>query len=411
MINRVEHYPSRVSMINVGWSSKFDNGIIREAYLEEDAQQIVSLFYDVYQGNYPFSFGQDPYVIKAEIADRNRYLWLVAENSKHQIVAAVLFTRDSSQKLGKASGAVVHPNARSMGLASLLLKTGVKYLTEEEKNVDIIYATTRTVNEAPSKMLKEAGFLQLGIFPNGLHIDQFENLNLDIYLTKTCLEKRRKKVQLYPPFSELYNIVKKKLGLEAAHFVTNRPLIQLGERYIKFHVNKDEIFAYNSYKKFYQGNRLAKSFFPFHKPNWIISSEDGGTDIFVWFGGAGMQASILGYRTDQVNIQDLLNSVAVTLQGAGAAYVELLVSAYDVVAQQEAITAKFIPSAYFPAMSLGEDGLRDDYFILSRTFQLLDFSNSTVQLENYNFLQAYFKFYKKLYMNPIIGKKNATNPS
>jgi hypothetical protein len=89
------------------------------------------------------------------------------------------------------------------------------------------------------------------------------------------------------------------------------------------------------------------------------------------------------------------------LQREGAAYIELLVDAYDYQTQQEAYTAKFIPSAYFPAMKLAHDGLRNDFFVVSRTFQILDFTASTVMEENYPYLQAYMRFYHKLYIEPM----------
>lgn len=134
-----------------------------------------------------------------------------------------------------------------------------------------------------------------------------------------------------------------------------------------------------------------------------MSTEDGGTDVFIWYGGVGQQASILGYRSDRVNKHDLLDSVAIELQNAGAAYVELLVDAYDYVIQQEAYTARFIPSAYFPAMRLSHDGKRDDYFVLSRTFRLLDFSSTVVTGDNFKFLKAYLRSYHDLYIAPLTG--------
>jgi hypothetical protein len=81
--------------------------------------------------------------------------------------------------------------------------------------------------------------------------------------------------------------------------------------------------------------------------------------------------------------------------------VELLVDAYDYITQQEAYTAKYIPSAYFPAMRLSNDGLRDDFFVVTRTFQILDFTTTTVMTENYPYLQAYMNFYNALYIEPM----------
>ena len=119
--------------------------------------------------------------------------------------------------------------------------------------------------------------------------------------------------------------------------------------------------------------------------------------------GRNKQAAIIGYRTDQTNLHDLLDSAAWTLHRMGAAYIEFLVSAYDYKLQQQAYTARFIPSAYYPALQLSNDGLRDDVFVLSRTFNLLDFTNNFLRGDNRLYLKAYLRRYHELYIQPILG--------
>ena len=79
----------------------------------------------------------------------------------------------------------------------------------------------------------------------------------------------------------------------------------------------------------------------------------------------------------------------------------MLVDAYDYIIQQQAYTAKYIPSAYFPAMHLAGDGLRDDYFVVSRTFQIIDFTSSYVTQENLPYLRSYMRSYNELYIEPL----------
>jgi hypothetical protein len=193
--------------------------------------------------------------------------------------------------------------------------------------------------------------------------------------------------------------------------ITQRESLELSQKKIFLVINQNREEAIAKFKLFSEQNRISNSFFPFHLPHWILSTEDGGTDVFVWYEPHGKQASIVGYRTDRVNVHDLLDSVAWTLRGAGAAYVELLVDAYDYMLQQEAYTARYIPSAYFPAMRLANDNLRDDYFVLSRTFQLLDFSNTFVSTENYQYLEAYMRSYTELYIDPIRKKVADKKPA
>ena len=375
--------------------------LIREARVG-DAIAVQALFNAIYKGKYTLEFGTNVGILKAEIAAPERYLWLVTEDSrKGLLVGAMMFVVDAKNRMSKAGGGVVLPEYRKSGLASAMLKLGVSYLTKTAGLVDVLYGTTRTVSEGPSRVVSEAGFEKVGIFPNAVQIEEMEHLSLDVYLTPNARALRRKKPYLFSPFYDIYKIARRQLGLEPATLVTERAPLKLSRQKMTFEVIKDGRRVSESFTRYAEQKRISNSFFPFHKPNWMLSTADQGTDVFIWYGGVGKQASILGFRSDQVNVHDLLDSVAVALQKSGAAYVELLVDAYDYIIQQEAYTAKYLPSAYFPAMRLTGDGLRDDYFVVSRTFQILDFTSSWVSSENYPYLEAYMRFYNQLYIAPM----------
>ncbi len=385
--------------------------LIRESQVA-DASEIQAMFNQIYGGKYPLEFGNNVDILKAEISDVEHYLWIVAvDTSNRRIVAAMMFMFDPKNRMSKTGGGVVLPEYRKHSLGSKLLGIGVRYLTVGAKLVDVLYGTSRTVNAGPSRMTAEAGFRKMGIFPNAVYIEELEHLNLDIYVTEDALRLRRQKPYLFKPFYDIYGIARKQLGLERAYLVTEREPLLLSKHKIPLELVKDERRAIELFRLYSEQKRISNSFFPFHMPNWLLSTADGGTDVFIWHGGVGKQASILGFRTDRVNIHDLLESVATTLQRSGAAYVELLVDAYDYTIQQEAYTAKYIPSAYFPAMRLANDGLRDDYFVVSRTFQILDFTSSIVMSENYPYFEAYMRFYKELYLDSaqLAGKPAGGN--
>ena len=373
--------------------------VIREAVVA-DANAIRALFTQIYGGKYPLPFGSDPGVLMGELADSEHYLWIVTEDAG-KLIGTMMFAMDPKNRMSKSGGGTVLPEYRKDGLASRMLRLGIKYLTEEAKIVDVLYGTSRTISEGPSRMVADAGFHKLGIFPNAVQIEDLEHLNLDIFLTPAALEQRRKKPYLTAPFFEIHKIARGQLDLERAYLVTEREPLKISGKKMAFKLVDDERHVIEMFRKYSAENRISNSFFPFHAPNWMLSSEDGGTDFFVWQGGVGKQASIMGFRTDHVNLHEMLDSVALTLQKSGVAYVELLVDAYDYIIQQHAYTAKFIPSAYFPALRLASDGLRDDYLVVSRTFQILDFTRSTVTTDGLPYLEAYMKFYKQLYIDPF----------
>jgi hypothetical protein len=387
--------------------------LMREARIA-DALKVQALFNTIYGGKYPLEFGSNVEILKGEIADTKHYLWIVTEDAaNNELIGAMMFAIDLTNRMAKAGGGVVTPEYRKFGLASTMLKKGVHYLTETVKEVDVLYGTSRTVSEGPSRMVAEADFKKMGFFPNAVQIEDVEHLNLDVYLTQRALDQRRQKPYLFAPFYDIHKIARKQIGLERAYLVTEREPLKLSGKKLRFEVIQNEKTVIDKFRVFSEQKRISNSFFPFHSPNWLLSSEDGGSDVFIWYGGVGKQASILGFRTDHVNIHDMLDSVAITLQRSGATYCELLVDAYDYTTQQEAYTAKYIPSAYFPAMRLANDGLRDDYFVVSRTFQVLDFTSSWVMSENYPYLQAYMRSYNDLYIQAMHrthlgGKKKPT---
>jgi len=378
--------------------------VLREASAA-DVLGIQELYRLVYAGKYPVEFAINPAYLEAQILDRTQHLWLVAEEPASQkIVGSIAFNFDSENRLGKAAGVAVAPGYRGRGIAGSLLRRGVQHLTEENNLVDGIYATTRTVNEAPSRVVAEVGFEQMGIFPNAVQVEDLEHLNLEVYLTPRAMQIRRRKPYLFPVFHDVYQIARDHLRLERPYLVTERAPLKLSRQKIKFQIVSEESEAQQRFHQLAMERRVSNSFFPFHKPTHILATLDGGTEVFVWFGGVGKQAAIVGYRTDRVNVHDLLDSVALCLQKMGAGYVEFLVDAYNYMSQQEAFTARFIPSAYFPAMKLNHDGLRDDYFVVSRTFHLLDFTGSIFQGENRKFLKAYLRYYHELYFKPILDQ-------
>lgn len=377
------------------------NILFREARVA-DAPAIRELFHKIYGGKYPLEFGTNVERMKAEIADPERHLWIVASDEKDKLLAgAMLFICDPKNRMAKAGGAVVLPQYRRYGLGSTLLKKGVRYLAKDAALVDVIYGTSRTVSEGPSKMVAEAGFHKMGFFPNAVQIEELEHLNLDVYLTPAALKSRRQGPYLYPPFYEIYKIARRQLKLEPGHLVTERGPLTLSKKKLVLNVVKDSRKTVELFRTYKEQRRISNSFFPFHEPNWLLTSEDGGTDVFIWYGGVGKQASILGFRTDRIDSHDLLDAVAVALQRSGASYVELLVDAYDYMVQRDAYAAKYIPSAYFPAMRLQTDGRRDDYFVVSRTFQIIDFTSSYVMTENLPYLKAYMRSYNELYIEPV----------
>ncbi len=387
-------------------SFKFDSGSytahIREATLG-DISPIQELYYMIYHGKYSLDFATNSKKLKSQIENKKYYLHLVAY-VENRICGGAVFFIDEKNRLAKAAGVVVLPQYRNLGLATALLKSGIDYLVSETNSIDVIYATTRTINEAPSKVVKQLHFVELGIFPNVVRVEDMEHLLLHVFFTKNALEKRRQPPLIFGPFNETYSIVENTLPLGKATIIesfesTKKEMQPFNFKFIQN--EKEVVYRYKELRKY---QKIANSFFPFHLPNTILKTKDGNTEIFAWMAGKKNESAILGYRTDRTNLCDLLDSASKALYRHGASYVELLVNAYDYNLQKEAFFARFIPSAYFPAMTLSDSGFREDYFVLSRTFNLLDFSSSVLKGNTLLFLKAYLRRYYELYLKDFLEK-------
>jgi hypothetical protein len=169
-------------------------------------------------------------------------------------------------------------------------------------------------------------------------------------------------------------------------------------------LNKNAIEVEQHFQEAIDNGTISPCFAPFDSPNWLLSTNDGDTEIFVYYSQTGRQATIIAYRTNEVNnLHNLFASTAAALDEEGAAYVEILVSAHDYIHQQYAYAARYIPSAYLPGFRLCNDGLRDDYLILSRTFRHFDFTDAVISERNVQFLRRYLMSYYELYIQPILG--------
>jgi hypothetical protein len=141
---------------------------------------------------------------------------------------------------------------------------------------------------------------------------------------------------------------------------------------------------------------MQRVFFPFTDPNLLFSARDGSADIFVNFSRLDGNGVILGYRHTGPDIRNTLMWFCEEAAKSGMRYIEMLVSAFRPDKQRMALDARFLPCAYFPAMRMNDEGLREDYLIFSRAFENLDFMNMNLVDTNRKFLDAFMKCWYEL---------------
>ncbi|TKC86922.1 hypothetical protein FAZ69_20065 [Trinickia terrae] len=394
--------------------------VIREAE-PGDASAISALFDKTYRGEY---FVSDTTVeaIRRDIETPHRCFWLIALLEGEAAPIGCLLARiDAQHRLAKLANAVVlmsvamrvirrarkqklieeadniNPSmSEKSSIADLMVQLATDHITRVNGVVDVVYAMTRTANAAPGRLGKTIGFKQAGVLPNAIRIQDFEHLNLEVMVTPRALETRRRCTRVFSRLAPMYALVAQSFGLEIPQVVecVKPPLTSP----LSMSEIQDAAKIAQKYAERQRTGHLKLNFSLFLFPNLLLSCESVGAEIFVYHNSRSGQAIIVDYWFDNANACTVLQAAARLLDRLGATYIEMLISAHDCALQQQAYTARYLPTAYFPAASLAHDGSREDYFVFSRTFRLIDFSQSAISEENRRFLKEYMKAYQALYV-------------
>jgi RimJ/RimL family protein N-acetyltransferase len=366
---------------------------------EADIFQISQLYFDVYQGTYPDPLMKDFALIKRFINSEAGF-WFITKEDNGEIIASVLAAYDQENLIAKAFGAVVKTDARGHGIMESLLGWGIKYLIEKTPGVDVIYSTTRTVNEAAQTLTEKLGFKKLGIFPNAHRTNEYETHCLTAIIREQALEKRYTNYKLHHNIESLYNIVDSEVGLGKLEVLVpetpTKVLVSPGE----IEVLQSQKFINYRYNHLKAEKKLEFEFFPFHQPNLMIISPDQSIELFCHLSPVDGYCVIIGGKMpSNMNFTELFLLSNRLLRDAGARYIEVILRADRPKILESIMKAKFIPCGFFPAFQL-VNGKRYDFLVLSRSFEVFDFQNVKLKGLNQVYLEEYFKAWKSIALNP-----------
>lgn len=369
---------------------------------EEDIFQISQLYFDVYQGTYPDPLMKD-FVLIRQFIQSEAGFWFVTKD-QGTVIASVLAAYDKENLIAKAFGAVVRNEYRSRGIMEELLSYGINFLREKTAGVDIIYSTTRTVNEAAQTLTEKLGFKKIGIFPNAHRTNDYETHCLAAIVYPEALEKRNRNYMIHHEVASLYDIVQKEVGLgELESLVPDKPskvLVEPGE----LEVVKSPKFVSYRYQHLKNEKQLEFEFFPFHQPNLVIISPDQSIELFCHLSSVDGYCVIVGGKMPgNLNFTELFLKSNRLLRDAGARYIEVIVRADRPKILESILRAKFIPCGFFPAFQM-VGSRRHDFLVFSRSFEIFDFQNVKLKGLNQVYLEEYYNAWKRMSLNPKLLK-------
>jgi hypothetical protein len=120
---------------------------------------------------------------------------------------------------------------------------------------------------------------------------------------------------------------------------------------------------------------------------------------------ADQYCTLVGIRKpNEILFANVLLKISELLRRRGVRYIETIARADKLRTVEGILRAGFVPCAYFPAFQL-HDGLRYDYVVLSKTFEVLDFRDLKLAGKNREFLQEYYKNWREIFLGPLLLEK------
>jgi RimJ/RimL family protein N-acetyltransferase len=378
--------------------------LIHRLATAHDAVKIINLYYEVYQGLYPDPVMRDFSQFLKFVQNKNNYWFISEETNLKKIVSSVIYRYQEENLLAKVYGAVVDPTFRGAGLIRELMSFGENYL-KANTQVELIYATTRTVHNKAQLLTEKLGYKKLGIFPNVHKTDEYETHCLTASHGPAALKKRFSQYKIHHQLKSLTDIACKEMDIPLLESITpkesSKKLLACPrlETFSSSHAKEFIWYRYNLAKK---EKHLSFEFFPFQEPNFLLSSADQKLELFLNYSENDGHVDFLGAKVfENLSYESLFTEMGKILKNYGARYIELMIRAHQPKVIESVLKARFVPSAFLPAFQLTRN-LRYDFIVMSRSFQVLDFQNLILSGSNNEYLKIYYKAWKKIMLGPSL---------
>lgn len=380
---------------------KFGNNEIIERAQVGDVDEIINLYRAVYGRKYPISYGTDPELLSRSIQNNDTHMVLVARDLNQKVITGALITEiDKDNKIGKLVGLVVHPNFQKNKIGNHLVVYVGEHFLEKESELNSLYATTRTITVGPQRVFIKNGYLPLGIFPNAHRLSQYETVTLFAKFRKDLLEKREPTKEasesLLPMYNILQNIVPD-LSIPAPIPLSSPETAPNTEAW-DFEIIRAPNYVYRKFLETFPDPK--DRFFPFHTPNMLIADKKGRIEIFAYFSKRDGYCTLIKATKPISELSGSLTSLYMQLDDIGVSYIEVLVNVKLTPIIETLLSGQFVPSALYPAMR-EVAGKFEDYIVLSRTMEPLNFRGMAVISHFKPFIDLYVDTWKKVNLDSI----------
>ena len=240
----------------------------------------------------------------------------------------------------------------------------------------------------------------MGIFPNAHRLSQYETVTLFAKFRIGLLEKRVSPIEVTPSLMPMYQILQ--------NIVPDLSIPKVAEVYVPLIAPNDDAWEFEIirapnyvYRKFLESFPDPKDrFFPFHIPNMLIADKEGRIEIFAYFNKRDGYCTLIKTTEPLEVLSGSLTSLYMQLDDIGVSYIEVLLNVNLTSSITPLLNGQFVPSAIYPAMR-EVDGKFEDYIVLSRTMEPLNFRGMSVISQFKPFIDLYVDTWKQVNLDII----------
>jgi len=217
---------------------------------------------------------------------------------------------------------------------------------------------------------------------------------------KGLLEQRIPCEEVTERLLPLYNIVKDLVpNMDIPKPQAVKPMTILdGDEDWEFEIIRAPSYVYRKFLETFPEPK--DRFFPFHSPNMLIADKKGRIEIFAYFSKRDGYCTLIKSTKPISELNGRLTSLYMQLDDIGVSYLEVLVNVKLTPFIETLLAGQFVPSAIYPAMR-EIDGKFEDYIILSRTMEPLNFRGMAVISQFKPFIDQYVEAWKQVNLDTI----------
>jgi hypothetical protein len=311
----------------------------------EDVDNIIQLYNEIYNNNYPYIAWTDKSYVKEAINKPNIH-WKVFEDRFGNLAGSHFLDIDHCSKTAMYHGCLVSKDYQGIGLGNKMILENYKKILEDPNNgIMLCWGEVRSAHPKSQKMFWAGSYIPIAFLPHkDIFLGKRESDIIMSWFDASILKDRRKDVKIIQELIPFYNFVSDFMPKNL-----DRKELQV-EYWNEWEIQTTRNASITIKKMKYNYTEVTLEIDEKNYMKFKINHEVDTAEEFV-------------YEVENVIAFNTLLKMANRIFNEKLEYIEIWVSAYDTAQQKSCISMGFTPSGYFPAVALNKDKKREDRIV------------------------------------------------